>query len=138
MLFRNCIFLAAGAALGLAGGLLAAGAPPTEHSGLTVEALGQVAPESLQAQIGLEGQILRLRSITIAPGGQIAKHDHATRAGLVKVLSGEVIEGRPEGETAWSAGQASALVEAHDTVHWFFNRGDVPAELLVCDTLPAG
>lgn len=138
MAHRSLFALAAGLGLGLAGGLMAAAPPPAEHAGLTVEALGQVEPESLEAQIGLDGQILRLRSITIDPGGQIAKHDHATRAGLVKVVSGEVVEGRPEGKTTWAAGDSAAIVEDHATVHWFFNRSDEPAEMLVCDTLPAG
>ncbi len=72
----------AGIALGAIGGYgLAAGAPPTEHKGLSLESLGVISEASMQATVGLEGHIMQLRAITIAPGGQVAKHSHATRPG---------------------------------------------------------
>jgi hypothetical protein len=52
---------------------------PTEHKGISVTELGQIDEDSLLAQIGLKGYILRLRAITIEPGGQIKDHSHATR-----------------------------------------------------------
>ncbi len=88
-------FAIAGLALGAIGGHgLAQVAPPTEHTGLSRESLGVITDKSMQATVGLDGYILQLRAITIEPGGQIAKHSHATRPGLVKVISGEWIEGR--------------------------------------------
>ena len=111
--------------------------PPTEHVGLSVDTLGVVSAASMQATIGLEGYVLQLRAITIAPGGQIAAHPHTTRPGLVKVVAGEWVEGRPEGETTYSANGSDALVEDEHTTHWFFNRGDTPATALVCDLVPA-
>ena len=84
------ISAAIGIALGAAGNQgLAQIAAPTEHKGLTVETLGLVSEESMTAQVNLNGYILRLRAITIAPGGQIAKHSHENVPGLVKVISGE-------------------------------------------------
>ena len=113
--------------------------PPTEHVGLTVDTLGVVSAGSMEATLGLEGHVLQLRAITIAPGGQIARHSHATRPGLVKVIDGEWVEGRPDGETTYDAAAASeANIEDEHTVHWFFNRGDQPATALVCDIVPAG
>ena len=111
--------------------------PPTEHVGLTVEALAVVSAKSMQATIGLEGYVLQLRAITIAPGGQIAAHPHAARPGLVKVVAGEWVEGRPEGEATYGANGSEGIVEDEHTTHWFFNRGDVPATALVCDLVPA-
>ncbi len=128
----------AGIALGAIGGYgLAAGAPPTEHKGLSLESLGVISEDSMQATIGLEGYILQLRAITIAPGGQIAKHSHATRPGLVRVVSGEWVEGRASGEEIFDAVTPKANIEDENTVHWFFNRGDEPATALVCDIVPA-
>ena len=80
--------------VGLIAGFLAhkgiAAAPaPTEHAGLSVEKLGVLPESSIKATTELDGYFLQLRMISIAPGGQIAKHDHATRPGLVKVLEGE-------------------------------------------------
>ncbi len=129
----------AGIALGAIGGYgLAAVAPPTEHKGLSLESLGVISEDSMQATIGLEGYIMQLRAITIAPGGQIAKHSHATRPGLVGVISGEWIEGRASGEEVFDAATPKAVIEDEDTVHWFWNRGSEPATALVCDIVPAG
>jgi quercetin dioxygenase-like cupin family protein len=113
----------------------AAIAPPTEHKDLKVEQLSFVPGESMAAQVGLKGYKLLLRRITINPGGQIAKHSHATTPGVVYIDSGSWIEGRDSGETNYSAGDA--FVEDIDTVHWFYNRGDEPAAAYVCDIKPA-
>lgn len=130
--------VAFGVALGLVGGPgLAQMAVPTEHKGLKVEALGLVSEESMKAQIGLSGYKLQLREITIEPGGQIAKHSHETRPGLVKVISGTWTEGRPGGEADYAASEPVGIVEDRETVHWFWNRGAEPASAIVCDIVPA-
>jgi len=133
--------LAAAVALFVAGALagtaLATSEPPTEHKGLKVESLGKVAETSMRTQIGLEGHVLQLRAITIEPGGQIARHSHATRPGLVKVVSGAWVEGRPSGEAVYGADTPGGILEDAETDHWFFNRGDEPATAIVCDIVPA-
>ena len=130
--------LCAGLAVGfLAHRGIAAAPPPGEHIGLSVEKLGVVPETSIKATTGLDGYFMQLRMITIAPGGQIAKHDHATRPGLVKVLDGEWIEGRPEGERAYAAAGSDGILEDENTVHWVFNRSDAPATAVVCDLTPA-
>jgi quercetin dioxygenase-like cupin family protein len=133
---------AASAAFGLALGVfltggVAAMTGPSEHKGLTVETLGVIPEDSMNAQIGLSGYVLQLREITIAPGGQIAQHDHAGRPGLVKVISGTWVECRPDGETDYAAADMTGILEDKETVHWFFNRGEEPATALVCDIVPA-
>ena len=126
-----------GIALGAVGGRgLAQMAVPTEHKGLAVAALGVVSGKSMDAQIGLSGYKLQLREITIKPGGQIAKHSHETRPGLVKVISGTWTEGRPGGERAYGTADAEAILEDRETVHWFWNRGKEPATAIVCDLVP--
>lgn len=112
-------------------------APPTEHKGLTVETLGKVSEESMKATVGLEGHILLLRAITIAPGGQIAKHSHEKVPGLVQVIDGAWVEGREGGEATFDSTSQEAIVEDEETVHWFYNRGTEPATALVCDIKPA-
>lgn len=110
-------------------------APPTEHKGLKVEKLAYVPSDSMAAQVGLNGHILLLRRITIAPGGQIAKHSAATTPAVVYMESGKWTEGRASGETVHSAGES--FIEDKDTVHWFYNRGKEAASALVCDIKPA-
>lgn len=131
-------------------------AAPTVHKGLDVTALGVISENSMTAQIGLSGYRLQLRAITIMPGGQIAKHSHETRPGLVKVIGGTWIEGRPggdglnhakdartwfagraHGETVYDATDAKGLVEDRGTVHWIWNRGPKPATAIVCDIVPS-
>jgi quercetin dioxygenase-like cupin family protein len=125
--------------IGLAAGMaLAAAKGPTEHKGLSVESLGTIEADMIERQVGLEGYMMQLRAITIAPGGQIAQHDHAKRPGLVKVISGEWVEGTPDGEVIYSANGTDGIREDAQTDHWFYNRGDTPATAIVCDLNPAG
>ncbi len=136
---RPALLLAAGLAVGAtAGAAISAATAPTEHKGLEVVAVGAIPEASMDATIGLAGYKLQLRAITIDPGGQIASHSHGNRPGLVKVISGEWVEGRDSGESVYSAGTPEGIVEDENTVHWFFNRGDVPATAIVCDIVPEG
>ncbi len=114
-------------------------AAPSKHKGVGVESLGVVSEQSMSRQIGLEGHIMQLREITLAPGGAIAQHSHAKRPGLVWTISGSWVEGRANGEIEYPAneGKGSTIIEDADTTHWFFNDGAVPAKVLVCDIVPA-
>ena len=124
----------------LAGVLVADGraqtAPPTEHRGVSVAKLGVVPESTLQKTIGLSGYIMQLREITLEPGGAIAKHDHATRPGLVQTISGSWTEGRASGERDYPASEKVAIVEDEATEHWFFNNEAEPVKVVVCDIVP--
>jgi quercetin dioxygenase-like cupin family protein len=106
---------------------------PTEHKGIGITKLGVVPEESMIRQTGLEGYFLQLRLATLEPGGQVARHKHDTRPGLVYTLEGSWVEGWPEGEREYPAGEEIALVEDADTDHWFYNRSDEPVKVLICD-----
>jgi hypothetical protein len=134
----SIIATACGAAGLVAGVALASASGPTEHKGLGVEALGRIEADMIKRQTGLEGYFMQLRAITIEPGGQIAQHSHENRPGLVKVISGDWVEGRPDGESTFSAEGSDGIIEDGDTDHWFYNRGDTPATAIVCDLNPAG
>lgn len=123
---------------GIGGQGLAGMKGPTENKGVTVTELGIIDEESLSAQLGIEGFILRMRAVTVEPGGHIREHSHASKPGLVKMLSGVWIEGRPEGETAYAAEENTSIPEDKDTVHWIYNRGDAPATGVVCGIQPSG
>ena len=137
--FKLSLMLTGAATAGVFAGMsIAQMSGPTEHMGLSVEALGVLDEEMISRQLGLEGYFMQLRAITIEPGGQIAQHSHENRPGLVKVVSGEWIEGRPSGETVSKAGEPGGILEDADIVHWFYNRGDEPATAIVCDLTPTG
>ena len=122
---------------GIAGQVLAQMKGPTDMKGVSVTELGIVNKDSLKAQLGIEGFILRMRAVTVEPGGHILEHSHATRPGLVKMVSGTWIEGHPDGrEITYRAGDNVALPEDKDTVHWIYNRGKVPATGIVCGIQP--
>ncbi len=106
---------------------------PTEHKGVSVTSLGVLPEASLQAQVGLNGYVLQMREITLEPGGQIARHSHATRPGLAWTLSGSWTEGRADGERDYPAGEEIAILEDEATEHWFWNREDEPATFVVRD-----
>ena len=105
---------------------------PTEHKGISVSKLGVISKDSMAKQTGLEGYVLQLRMATIEPGGQIARHKHDTRPGLVYTLEGSLVEGRPSGERKFSAGEESAMLEDFETDHWIYNRTDKPVKFLIC------
>ncbi len=126
-----------GTALGLAGNHGTADPEiPTEHAGLQVKSLGVISGVSMAAQIGLDGYKLQLREITIEPGGQIGRHSHEARPGIVRVISGTWTEGRPDRETEHTASNDNGILEDEETVHWFWNRGTEPATAMVCDLVP--
>ncbi len=129
--------LAAGAAVILGGQtVLAQMSGPKEHKGLKVDLLQELSEDTLEATMGLTGYTMRMRSIEIEPGGQIAEHSHAERPGLVTVIEGEWVEGEPDGEETFAGTDLGTLPEKEDTVHWFYNRTDKPATALVCDFAP--
>ena len=106
---------------------------PTKSEGLNLTKLGVVSRESMKQQTGLEGYVLQLRMVTMVPGGQIARHKHDTRPGLVYTLEGSWTEGRPDGEREYPAGGEKAILEDFDTDHWFYNRTDEPVKFIICD-----
>ena len=111
--------------------------PPTEHQGVNVTTLGVLPEASLQAQIGLSGYVMQLREITLDPKGQIAKHSHANRPGLVWTISGSWTEGRASGEKDYPDSLKSAILEDENTEHWGWNDSSQPARVVVCDIVPA-
>ena len=106
---------------------------PTKSAGLAIAKPGVISRESMTRQTGLEGYVLQLRVVTMEPGGTIARHDHATRPGLVYTLEGSWTEGRPDGERDYPAGGEVAIKEDADTIHWFYNRTDKPVKFIICD-----
>lgn len=106
---------------------------PTKSEGLALTKLGVVSSESMSKQTGLEGYVLQLRMVTMEPGGQIARHKHDTRPGLVYTLEGSWTEGRPDGERDYPANGEKAILEDWETDHWFYNRTDKPVKFIICD-----
>jgi len=88
--------------------------------------------------IALKGRELRLRELTIAPGGSIALHQHDQRPGVAYILEGNMIELRGPGFTPRALGPGEVAFEGSDVVHWWRNDGSKPARALVVDIVPLG
>ncbi len=102
---------------------------PTENKGVTIKVLSSV---DLGPEIeGMSGRQLRMRMLTIEPGGIVGVHNHKDRPGTAYVLQGKVINHR--GETATEYGAGEAWAEGKDTVHWVENKGTTPAILIATD-----
>ena len=130
---RNSAILLAGllALAGFAAGLAVGQARiPSENKGLTAAALKSL---DLSAEIDTtRGRPLRMRKITLQPGGVIGLHTHKDRPAVSYMLEGEVTyhqEGRPT--TVVRAGEG--IAEGKDTTHWAENRGSVPAVWIAVD-----
>jgi quercetin dioxygenase-like cupin family protein len=95
-----------------------------ETRGVSVQLLGTV---DLAGEIeGMEGRQLRMRMVTIEPGGVFGPvHDHVGRPGIVYILQGTITDHRGGVETAFGPGVG--WPEDRDTIHWLENRGTEPA-----------
>jgi quercetin dioxygenase-like cupin family protein len=101
-------------------------AAPTENKGVTLSPLTSVdlGPE-------IPGMHLRMRTITIEPGGVVAVHSHKDRPGSAYVLKGTVMEHRGDVAKEYSAG--GSWVEDRNVTHWVENKGTSPAVLIAVD-----
>jgi quercetin dioxygenase-like cupin family protein len=100
--------------------------------GVTVELLASV---DLGPEIqGLEGRRLRMRMVTMEPGGVFGPvHDHKGRPGTVYVLQGTITDHRDGITTDYGPGVG--WPEDRNTVHWLENRGTVPATEISVDVV---
>ncbi len=95
-----------------------------ETKGVTTKVLASV---DLGREIeGMEGRQLRMRIVTIEPGGVFGPiHDHKGRPGIVYVLQGAITDHRDGVATEYGPGVG--WPEDRETLHWLENRGTVSA-----------
>jgi quercetin dioxygenase-like cupin family protein len=103
-----------------------------ETKGVAVELLATV---DLGPEIrGMEGRHLRMRLVTIEPGGVLGPvHDHKDRPGTVYVLQGTITDHRDGIATDYGPGLG--WPEDRNTVHWLENRGAIPAMEISVDVV---
>jgi quercetin dioxygenase-like cupin family protein len=80
------------------------------------------------------GQLLRMRKLTIAPGGVVPWHEHSERPANIYILSGTIEEYRANCEVpiVHKAGEV-AMEFGKDFAHWWKNTGSEPVELISAD-----
>jgi quercetin dioxygenase-like cupin family protein len=98
-------------------------APPAETKGFSEKVLSAV---DLGPEIeGMAGRQLRMRLITIAPGGASPIHSHKDRPGTVYILEGKITDHRDG--AAREYGPGLGWPEDKSTMHWIENTGTAPA-----------
>jgi quercetin dioxygenase-like cupin family protein len=82
-----------------------------------------------------QGKMLRMRKVTLAPGGVLGLHDHVDRPAVTYFLQGEVTyhaDGGGDKVTKTGGGNA----EGRATKHWAENTGKTPAVWIAVDIVP--
>jgi quercetin dioxygenase-like cupin family protein len=104
----------------------------TEAGGVTDTVIASIDLASKGA--GYENQLLRLRKLTIEPGGVVPWHEHATRPANIYIISGTIEEYRANCKIpiVHMAGEATAEFGA-GLAHWWKNTGTEPVELISAD-----
>jgi quercetin dioxygenase-like cupin family protein len=132
-----------------AAGLAHAGSCPADKiaanalPGAATEAVGVVDTELSsidlsQENVRLPQRRLRLRHMTIAPGGIVPMHSHEDRPALIMVNSGEIYEHSSKCAVPilHKAGEISR--EFLGTKHWWKNTGTQPVDLTIADIVNDG
>ena len=116
-----------------AGGMIAAAGqrqPPPQTVGQTEGPL-----RSLDLTGELEsgkGRPLRMRRITVQPGGALALHNHADRPAVTYMLQGEMTY-HQQGKPDVIVRPGDGFAEGRATTHWGENAGKVPAVWIAVD-----
>ena len=106
-----------------------------ETKGVTVTLLSAL---DLGPEIeGMAGRQLRMRMVTIDPGGVIGPiHDHKDRPGVVYILQGTITDHRDGVATEYGPGVG--WPEDRNTTHWLENRGKTQAVEISVDIFRKG
>ena len=106
-----------------------------ETRGVSVQELATV--ELADEIEGMAGHQLRMRMVTIEPGGVFGPiHDHRGRPGTVYILQGTITDHRDGVATDYGPGVG--WPEDRSTLHWLENRGTTPAVEISVDIVAQG
>jgi quercetin dioxygenase-like cupin family protein len=83
--------------------------------------------------VKLDQRRLRLRHMTIAPGGIVPMHSHEDRPALIMVNSGEIYEYNSKCSVPILHKAGETAREFMGTKHWWKNTGSVPVNLTIGD-----
>jgi quercetin dioxygenase-like cupin family protein len=126
-LFAMALLIAAAFAAGLAVGEAQV---PSENQGLSaVELRSLELTEELDT---IKGKAMRMRKITLQPGGVIGLHTHKDRPAVSYILEGAITY-HQEGKSDVVARAGDGIAEGRATTHWAENRGAVPAVWIAVD-----
>jgi quercetin dioxygenase-like cupin family protein len=105
----------------------------TPAMGVTDNVLAAI--DLAQEPAKIENRMLRLRRLTIAPGGIVPWHSHGDRPAIIYVVTGEVTEYASNCAVPIVHKSGEVARETHVTSHWWKNTGKQTAVLLSADRL---
>lgn len=82
---------------------------------------------------GVDNRVLRLRRVTLAPGAQVAWHEHKDRSLMFVIESGAMTEYRSDCRVPIRHPAGSVVEETLGTKHWWRNEEAVPAVMVLSD-----
>jgi quercetin dioxygenase-like cupin family protein len=88
-----------------------------------------LGPENVK----LDNRRLRMRQMTIAPGGIVPKHSHGDRPALIMVNSGEILEYNSKCAVPILHKAGEIARESLGTEHWWKNVSGNPVNLTIAD-----
>ena len=104
--------------------------PPTETVGQTEELLRSIDLTN-ELESG-KGRPLRMRKITLQPGGVLGLHNHVDRPAVTYLLQGQMTY-HQEGKPDLIANPGEGFAEGRATTHWGESTGRVPAVWIAVD-----
>ena len=103
---------------------------PTDNKGLKAVELRSI---ELSSEIdSVQGRKLRLRVLTLEPGGVVGLHSHKDRPTVLHVIKGTLVS-HPQGKPEVALRPGDGLAEGKDSSHWVQNTGSEPAEFITVD-----
>ena len=108
---------------------------PSETRGIKAsELLGSIAlGDDFPA---ISGQSLRVRRVTLEPGGVVGVHQHTRRPGVLYMLEGELVEVRNDANLPMKRRTGDVSFEKGGVIHWWRNDSGADAIALVVDIVP--
>ena len=104
---------------------------PSAPVGVTDTELASV--DLSKENVKLDQRRLRLRHMTIAPGGIVPLHSHEDRPALIMVNSGEIYENSSKCSVPILHKAGDVAREYLGTRHWWKNSGTQPVDLTIGD-----
>jgi quercetin dioxygenase-like cupin family protein len=105
-------------------------APPTETVGQTEELLRSI--DLTNELDSSKGRPLRMRKVTLQPGGVLGLHNHVDRPAVTYLLQGQMTY-HQEGKPDLVANPGDGFAEGRATTHWAESTGKVPAVWIAVD-----
>src|SRR4051812_12141835 len=107
---------------------------PTDNKGVHTDVLA-VIDLSKEEIGGMTGWQMRMRQVTIEPGGYVGLHDHKHRPLVFTVREGTLTDHHPGGDDKEYRVGTAVSEHSTDVSHWIENKGSTPVVLIGVDIL---